>query len=429
MKVIVQQEILAKLLAKGGLAALTDEAQADSTGLAPLIQSVKITVGTDFSVESAVPQLITKCSVPATSDNGIEVKEAGEVVVSAKELLTWVGSQVESKIGLSLSKLDVPETVETKDADMEAKTGNVKKIGTLKVTSKDNTKTGTRWALDAYDPTQLPKLRIGTKLDNLFEIDAKNLKMVLDFVTPSAQKSDNDHVYDSMVVQNTKDGLYVGTTDTKRCTIYRLEKTVENKGAYFDPSGSKLLIPIKTLLATIKAADEGKFRWEYDPERKGVVLTQGGFEARISIPDSSVFGKFPQLDKLLDKKYVPLCSVSKDILVRRFITAGQVNSSSAKLIFVSANNEAKIFAVSDGGKAPITSTCPVEDLTMDYDVVWGVQHIIDFCKLIKDSKISFMVPEDNKGTHKIISSEDPNLVFFAMSPINPKYDNVGVGAE
>lgn len=426
MKVVIQQNVLAKLLAQGGLAALTDEAQGDSTNLAPLIQSVKITVGSNFTVESGVKTILTKCSIPATADNGIEVKEEGEAVVSAKDLTTWVGNQAESKIGLSLAKLDVPESVTPKTEDMEVKGGDVvRKLGTLKISSKDNTKTGSKWQLDSYDPTQMPKARTGAKLNKLFEVEPKNLKMVVDAVSPSAQKNDWEHVYDSVVVQNTSNGLYVGATDTKRCAIYRLETVVEGKGGYFDADGSKLLIPIKTLLATLKVADEaGKFNVEYDDERKAVVVTQGGFEAKIAVPDSKMFGKFPSLDKLLGKKYTDLCTLVKNVMVSRLVTATIVNPESA--LFAFSNDEVKIYVASDGGKSPSTSTCSVEGLTTAYKVVWGVQHLIDIAKLMKDKSLTIMVPEGDKGSYKIVSKDDPNFVFFAMSPVNPKYDNINI---
>lgn len=425
MKIIVQQEVLSKLLAKGGISALTDEAQGDSTSLAPLIQSVKITADDNLTIESAVKTILAKCTIPATVENGIEVKESGEAVVLAKDIVTWVSNQTESKIGLALSKLDVPESVSTKTEDMEVKSSDVvKKIGTLKISSKDNSKTGSKWSLDAYDPAQLPKAKVGSKLDKLFDIEPKNLKMVLDCVIPSAQKADFQHVYDSVVIQKTKDGLYIGTTDTKRCTIYKLDKVVENAGTFFDTEGTKLLIPVKTLMATMKASDESeKMSFEYDGERHSVLISQGGFSTRVSIPDPNVFSKFPSLDKLLEKKYKELCTLTKNIMVSRLITSSIVNPESA--LFNFANNEVKIYVSSDGGKSPSTSTCSVSGLSEDYSVVWGVQHLLDISKLMKDKELTILVPVDNlKQSYKIVSKEDPNMTFFALAPINPKYDNV-----
>lgn len=426
MKVIIQQDVLAKLLAKGGIAALTDEAQGDSTSLAPLIQSVKITVDDNFTIESAVKTILAKCSIPATTENGIEVKEAGEVVVSAKDLTSWVSNQNESKIGMSLSKLEVPEAVASKQEDMEVKTSDViKKIGTLKLSSKDNSKTGSKWSLDAYDPAQLPKARVGTKLEKLFDVTPKNLKLVMDSLVPSAQKVDFQHVYDSIVLQKTKDGVYAGTTDTKRCTIYKVDKAVEGIGTFFDEEGAKLLVPIKTLAATVKAADESeKMTLEYDGERHSILITQGGFSARIAIPDKNVFSKFPNLDKLLDKPYKELCSFTKNVMVSRLITSSIVNPESA--LFNFANNEVKVYVASDGGKSPSVQTCSVSGLSDAYVVVWGVQHLLDIAKLVKDKELTIMVPNSDKNTYKIVGKEDPNMVFFAMSPVNPKYDNVKI---
>lgn len=425
MKVIVQQSVLSKLLAQGALAALTDDAQGDSTSLSPLIQSVKITVDDNFTVESAVKTILTKCSIPATEENGIEVKEAGEVVVSAKDIVTWVSNQKEAKIGLALSKLDVPESLESKSEDMEdvKKTDVVKKIGTLKITSKDNSKTGSKWQLDAYDPTQLPKARVGTKLDKLFEIDSKTLKEVVDVVAVTAQKVDFQHVLDSMALQSLNGEVYACTTDTKRCSLYNMVPLIQNVGQFFSENGAKLLIPIKTLSAAIKAANEGKLTFEYDGERNSVLVSQDRFSARIAIPEKGVYGKFPDLSALKIKSYDNLCSMPKSILMSRLITCSIVNSDTALCQF--ANGELKIYVASDGGKSPSTATCSVEALDKEVKMVVGVQHLLDLCKLLKDEKVSVMVPSDGKyKTYKVSSKENPNFTFFAMVPDNPKYSSV-----
>ncbi len=426
MKVVVQQETLIKLLAKGALAAISDEAQGDSTSLAPLIQSVKITVDDkNMTVESAVKTLVSKFSVPATLENGIDVKETGEVVVLAKDLKAWVESQSACKIGMQLTKLDVPETVSVGNEDAEkTNVESVKKIGTFKVSSKDNAKTGSKWALDAYDPSQLPQVRSGNDPQSMLVFQQKAFKNVVDSLSSSAAKNDFNHVLDCLVIQKTPDGIYAGATDTKRCTIYRVDKIASTIGGFFSADGEKVLIPIKTLNAVIKATEESDdVELAYDSERHSVILSQGDFVTKIALPEKGVYSKFPSLEKLVKKEYDVLCTMPKNVIVGRLVTASLVNAESA--LFNFKGDELKIFVSSDSGKAPSTSSCSVSGLKDAYRVVWGVQHFLDIAKTIKDKDIAIGVPKDN-GTYRIASQEDANLVFFAMTPVNPKYDGVTV---
>jgi DNA polymerase III sliding clamp (beta) subunit (PCNA family) len=424
MKVIVQQETLSKLLNKGAFAALTDQAQGDTTTIAPLIQSVKITAGKEFTIESAINSIIAKATVPADTEHGVEVKQEGSVVILAKDLTEWVANQKESKVGIVLAPLDVPEAVASKSEDLESKEKEVvRKTGTVKVSSKDNSNTGSKWQLDAYDVTQLPKPKLGENLVKLFEISPKALKGVIDCLSVSAQKDDHNLVYDSIAIQKTKNGIYAATTDTKRMTIYKLDSIVESVGPFFDADTAKILIHLKELIATVKIVDENeKITIEYDAERNSILMTQNGLSVRLGVPEKGVYSKFPNLDRLLEKKYCELGSVSRNSLVSRMFTASLVNKETALFLF--ANDEVKVYARTEGGKAPSTTTCAVNGLKNEFRGVWGVQHLIDLCKLMKDELLLIEVPDADIGSYKIASKENPNLIFYGMSAKNSAYDEV-----
>ena len=159
MKLAIDQKVLIRALERGAMSALSDGAQADTSSFHRLIQAVKITSdkGT-LTVESGTNLLATQYTIEAKKENGIEVKEDGSVLVPAKELYTWATKQNKAKIILALSKLKVPEILKAGDADTDygsSQAMSIKKVGSLKLTSRDDSKTGNKWNLDCYDSSQL----------------------------------------------------------------------------------------------------------------------------------------------------------------------------------------------------------------------------------------------------------------------------------
>ena len=106
MKIRIKQAVLTDILAKGAIAALTDEAQGDTTVYGPMLQSVKIRVdATHVTVESAIKTLACQFKSPIDPQQ-VVVKEEGEVMVLAKELCDWVKRQPDSDIVINLKKFD-----------------------------------------------------------------------------------------------------------------------------------------------------------------------------------------------------------------------------------------------------------------------------------------------------------------------------------
>ena len=179
MKITIDQKALICALERGAMSALSDEAQRDTSSFHRLIQSVKITATKDeLLFESGASQLATKWAIDLAEESGIEVKEEGIVLVPAKELFGWASKQFKSKIALTLVKLKVPEIIKTGDADTDYGSGqsiSVKKIGTLKIVSRDESKTGNKWNLDCYDPEQMNSVDFedAPKIEQLKESEIK----------------------------------------------------------------------------------------------------------------------------------------------------------------------------------------------------------------------------------------------------------------
>ena len=82
-----------------------------------------------------------------------------------------------------------------------------------------------------------------------------------------------------------------------------------------------------------------------------------------------------------------------------------------------------IHAISEDGHAPNVSNAPVNDLVKDVKAIWGVKHIMEVAKVIKDDNITFLIPDDLKSV-KVISSKDKNLEYYSMVIDNPKYSHL-----
>ena len=141
MKIRLKQATLMEILSKGAIAALTDEAQGDTTVFSPLLKSVKIKVEADtITAESATKTLAVQYKHPVSQDE-ITIKETGEVMVLAKELFNWTKIQIDADILLSFKPLDTPQLISTVDGDAAGK-ASIKKLGNLEIMSRLQTKNG-----------------------------------------------------------------------------------------------------------------------------------------------------------------------------------------------------------------------------------------------------------------------------------------------
>ena len=426
MKISVDQKVLLDALERGAVAALSKESQGDVSNLSMLLRSVKITVDNNFTVESSSSLLAVKYTIPIVDGCGIEVKEHGQIMIPAKEFMTWVEKQPKAKIGIILAKLDAPEEIKVRDNNDVQKT--IKKIGTVKFASKDSSKTGNRWALDCYDALQAPTVDFSAKPDTLFEVSVEQVLNGIKHISIASLDRHHEHIFDSFMFEVSQGFLHMVATDATRCASYKLDKDVVLSDSMMESNGAnkvRLLIPEKILSLTSSLFDKsGKIVFSYDSKSKEnrLFISQPNFEFRVAVSDPSVSKKFPSVEMLLNKKYKQLCTISKEILLSRVISASMVNKSTILFKFSKVDSTLSIKAISDGGLSPSMSIAPVSDLSEDKAFVWAVTHIVDVVKLVKDENFTFYVPERDNGSFKVVSPNAPNFSYFAMSVTNSKYN-------
>lgn len=436
MKLAIDQKVLVNALERGAMAALSDEAQVDTSSFAFLIKSVKITAGKKFIVESGTSLLSTRWEIDANKENGVEIKEEGSVFVPAKELLDWTSRQNKSKVVLDLDKLQTPEIIKTSDEDMDYGSGqalSVKKVGNLKLISRDESKTGNKWNIDCYDSDQLAFVDFSKTPKRVVQVTSIQLGEALKNVVFSSQKNDYQHIFDSIVLERYQGCVYMAASDTHRCSIYKLDQATDIDETFFTETnskngsmthGQKILIPSIFLRSVSKIVECPEISISYEKEKNKVYLDLGNWNIRITTVDSSKFKGFPSVACLISKPYSKLGGIPKSILTNRLISASLVNQSVVLFNFNKGDkgDTVIIHAISESGHAPNISNAPVIGLVKSIKAVWGVKHIMEIAKILKDENVSFMVPDDLKSV-KITSDEDPNLQYYSMSVDSAIYSN------
>jgi len=424
MKIVIDQKTLLASLEKGAVAAVSDTAQEDSSIMSPIIKSIKITVGKEFTIESTTNLMAVKHSIPATEGSGVDVKEEGCVLIPAKELINWVKVQGEdAMITMCLSKLQTPEIINlledsgvVPDEDVEKYV--IKKIGSVKLTSKKSTKTSGKWALDCYDPDQSKSINFSEGTEKCFDIQSNELKEGLSQVIFAAVPKDYEHILDSVSIQIYKKNVYLATTDTKRCALYQIPKNAVES----IESDTPLLITASLLELTSKISDKDKsISFSYNPDKERVFISQPNLKIRLATARKDDIGKFPNIKMLLEKEYSDLAKVKKSSLNSILISAAIVNNSSALFSF-DKDGAISIKAISEDSKyVPLTEKSVAEKVSKDLQVVWGVSHLIDGLKIIKADDVELSVPQNLKSV-KVTGKDQEVFSYFVMAINNPKYD-------
>ena len=422
MKMIIQQKAFVDALEKGALAALSDEAQTDTSIISVLIKSVKIkTDGKNFTVESATKLMSTKCVTPLNDE--IEVKDEGEILVQAKELYDWVKRQTGSKLALSLSKLDTPDIINPLENESDGTlVKGIKRIGIVKVVSKDESKTGVKWEFDCYAADQLGESDMTLPQNKKFDISVKQLNDGLRAVSFAIMPKHYQHLYDSISFQPFNSKIYMIASDTARAAIYEATDVKNNA------LDINLLVPTKFLASVAKLADPAiDVSFSFDEKNNKIFFSQkDSFIVKMSTADVALIAKFPPVKLLLNKSYKQLAELQKGTLANRLMTTILVNDSAALFNFKS--NQMFVHAISSSGKKPLVANMPVTNLDTDFVAVWGVNHILDFLKILKDDSVCVYVPETDKGSVKFLSKQDPNWSYYVMAQDakKTKYDQVKV---
>lgn len=421
MKIGIKQEVLESALVKGAAAALSDDAQQDTSTLSLLIKSVKITVDKDFVVESGTNLMSVRHSIAAKEEDGIVVKEAGCVVIPAKEFYDWVKVQgKDSVIKMDLQKIPSPEVVATGDGE-DAEAPTVKRIGAVKLSSakKGASKTSGRWDLVCYDPECIPNVNYSAKSEKQFEVKGSVINDALTNVGFAALDKDWEKVFDSVSVQVYKKELYFLTTDTMRCALYKMPKDdVEIM------SEKPMLIPVSllTLVSKIIEKDE-KATFSYSEENSRVFVSQPHLKVRLACTEKKLIEKFPDIKILLEKEYSALAEMNKFCLNDLLINAAIVNNASALFCFSKEDKSLVVKAISEDNKcSPTLKKADNVGTCNDTRVVWAVNHLIEGLKVIKADDIALQIPKNLKSV-KITGKDNANFIYFCMAVNNPKYSD------
>lgn len=438
MKVVISRKTLMNALEKGGAPALSDEAQADNCSLSYLIKSVKITVDKNLVIESGTNLICVKHTVPINDETGIIVKEAGCVLVPAKELMNFLSVQGEDAvIGLSFQKYATPEVVSVdavssdmgSDQDGDKKLDQdgdkkleIKKVGQLKLSSKSSanaSKTSGKWELDCYDIDRFPNVNFSAKSEKNFEINGERMIEGLNTVIFASMSKDYDRVLDSASIQIYKDDLYFVTTDSTRCAVYKMPKADVKEIS----STKQLLIPCSLLDQVSKIIDKAEsLSFSYSEEINRVFVSQPHLKIRLACTDKDKIIGFPSLEKLLIKEYRNLTEMPKNTLNELLVNAALVNNSSALFTFSKKDGTVLVKAISEDGKyKPSFKQATVSDVSKDVGVIWSVKKLIEGMKVVKSDNVKLSVP-DNLKSVKVVASDNDSFSYFCMSIENSKYD-------
>jgi len=422
MKIGIGQEALKEAISKGAIAALSEDAQEDTSTMRRVVQSVKITADKQITIESSTTMLAVKYTIPASEDKGVVVKEAGSILVPAKELLQWISLQSkDSSISITLQKLETPEIINMLDGETgeteDAPGFVLKKIGTVKLVSKTTSKSNKKWELDCYDPEDLSGIVFNQKSEKCFDIQGSQLPEAITNVSFAAQKKDYEHVLDSISIQNHKDAIYFVTTDQLRVALYMVPKdTISDI-----QSTKSLLIPSVLLDQAAKIINkEKKVTFSYSEELEKVSICQDNLKIRVVSTEKEHIKKFPSIKFLVDKEYCELAEIGKKVMNDLLVNAALVNGSFATLAFSKADGTLTITATSADNKyKPSVGQAPVASVSKDAELSQGVTHIIEGLKILKSDIIRIGVAS-NQRSIKIIGKDNDHFSYFCQAVSDEK---------
>ncbi len=451
MKFSIDTKTLAECLKRGGMAALSDDAQNDSTVLSALIKSIKITVDSDnICFESATSLSASKYVVKV--DGKIVVKEHGQIVVSCRDLNEWVGKQGDCVIGFRLNSFSSPQAIgssdkSSNDGDVAVNQSAIYKVGSVEIISRDENKTGARWSLDSYSTENLPDFDELFNPDRkaAFEIPCETLASSISTIESCCLSADYDHIKDSIVFQHDGTDFYAMATDMSRIGICKIPgvssismKKAFTESEYQDQTKDTkaweqiLLVPTKFLKSAIKLfAKEETVTFYYNDEKNKVFICQPNLTFRFNTADKDSLSKPPPLYMITSKNASPFCKVNKDVLSMRLNAVAIVNKNAVLFDFVkitdkngNSSDELRLLGMSEMGKSPSKANMQVGSTDRNAIMVLNVKHVFDVIKSSSGDSLEFcIVSEDpNIRSIQINDSSNPNVEYYLMTVTQSKYD-------
>jgi len=405
MKIEIRRDDLLAALNKGGVAALSEYAQSDTTNVGLYLKAVKIVVNkTSVSFESANELMCAKY-VLAIKDDNVKVSEEGSSMVPAKELIEWVKIQSsDALITMALKKHDKPEIVGSVDSD-----DGIRKLGNLHLLSKSK-QVGVKWSLDSFDPSTSKSPDYSQNGEKVFTVNSASFLQGLSKVLPlgEGKSDDKDNIFCNILVREYNKKLYLMATNQHQCGIYNVDdKQVTNLKA-----GFRFLIPTVLLNASIKTMDEaGEISAHYNDATKKVFLSQNGLDMRFGV--SEKIDKFSPMERILAIKFKDAATIAKDDFVKVLTNASMVNLSAVLFNFSTGKNLLEIMAVSENKPMVTVKTNVVAK--MDFKVLWGSQELLKVLKIFESKELEIKVPENHFKSMLVAGKEDSNFTYFSLA--------------
>jgi len=429
VKVVIDQDQFIEAIKRGAAAALSDEAQLDSSNVSRLVQAVKMTADSStITVESTTKLISSRAKIKV--GNGITVKEEGAIAVPAKQFFDWLDKQKGAHIGIELKKLDTPEII--RDADIQEQGGDthgIRKIGNVSLLAKGAV--AAKWQLDCYDPERMPSVDFSDKPASSFTMSAKELANGLAHTEIAIRDKDLEHVLDSIIFETSDEKVYMAATDTVRCALFRVSSAHNVNPELFpvpedeqvaELVGRKIMVPCSLLKAISKLiGQEGEISFHYVEGKDRVFISNSKSEYRVVTTNEQGMAKVPSITRLLKSDFKKLCMVSKKNLATVLAIVSGVNQESAQFTFVKDKVMAR--AKSErSGLEPSDAATEVDGLSQQFKTVWNIKHLFAVIKIITDDSIEMSIPSTNNLLLRVTDPSDKNFSYYSRAIQNPIYD-------
>lgn len=433
MKFYIAQKDFIKLLSRGGLAALSPEAQKDKSSYSRVFQSVRIECnGSIIKIESDNGIFSTRDQSEHINCN-CECQKDGYVYVSAKHLFDWANKQKNSKLYFNLEETS-NITIVKDDSDMDDYGGKssftIRKNGDLNVKSIDKSNTGSKWKIDCYEFDHLDSDFFDKSKDSVLKVNSDLLIEGLKKISFASQRRDYQNIFDSISFEKYKGNFYISASDTHRCCSFLIKdldyidenffsetRRVDSKIFY----GQNILFPRDYLSKMLSILKNEIISISCDLEKNRIYFSSSDFKSSLLISDSNLFNKFPSIAFLVSRDYDEICEVDKKLFQSRMESALMVNDITVLFKFNKGKEGIlEIYSVSENGHSPNISSIVANGLSDNYRLIIGSTHVLDFIKVCDDEIISIMLPKDYKSI-KFLGKSENRLEYYSMSMEDEKY--------
>lgn len=432
MKFEIDQKDLINILRRGGLAALSPEAQKDKSSYSRLFQSVKIECKESIiKIESDNGILSTRDQSNMNACN-CECKEEGFAYVPAKHLFDWANKQKSSKLYFNFKKTKNVTLIKS-DSDFDDYGGKsslvIKKNGNLIIKSIDKSNTGSRWEIDCYDFEHLNSDFMDKSKEIVLKVNSEIISEALKKISFASQKKDYQNIFNAISFEKYKDNFYLSASDTHRCCSFLVKEIDYIDERFFTETrkeeskivnGQNILFPRDVLTKILSILKNETIEISCDLEKNKIYIKAGKFQASLSIFDSKIFNKFPSIAFLVSREYREVCSVDRSFFQNRMDSAFMVNDTTVLFKFIKDKEILEIYSLSDNGHSPNVSSLVAHDLIGDNRFVVGSRHIVEFIKACDSDSISIMAPKDSKSI-KLLGKDEKFLEYYSMSMEDEKY--------